>query len=241
MLQAVMHKIQDSYNTSIGPKDSKHCTKCRGRGDYMEVFWQDGIPYEAIKKCECSGAVENERRLQNSGLTSMKNLKFDNYYVDHEWQRKIKDLAEENASIREWFYIGGQVGSGKTHICSAICNYIMEHGGQVKYSIWTDDIQELKGFEQDVKEKINKLKTVEVLYIDDLYKGRTTLKDNEQAITFQILNYRYNNNLKTIISSERTIQELLTVDEATASRIKQKSGKYLATVDRQRDRNLRLK
>ena len=69
-------------------------------------------------------------------------------------------------------------------------------------------------------------KTVEVLYIDDLFKteqGRnpTTADVN---IAFEILNYRYRNpELITIISSERTIQDIVKIDEAVGSRIFEKS------------------
>ena len=242
-LTATMRLIQKNYNTSTGKRDDNHCPKCRDRGDYMEIFWQEGIPYETLKKCECSGVIENERRLKNSGLSNMRSFVFDNFYADSPWQVNMKNLAMENASIREWFFVGGSVGSGKTHICSAICNYIIKHGGQVKYSIWVDDIRDLKRsqMDQNFKEKINKLKTVDTLYIDDLFKARKEVSASDLELTYEILNYRYLNGLKTIISSERNIPEILAIDEAIGSRIQQKCKKYAIDIAKSPGRNYRLK
>jgi hypothetical protein len=60
----------------------------------------------------------------------------------------------------------------------------------------------------------------------------------------EIINYRYNNpGLITIISGERTIDELLYLDEALAGRISQlsKEGGYCINLKKDSGRNWRLK
>lgn len=54
------------------------------------------------------------------------------------------------------------------------------------------------------------------------------------------INYRYANNLKTIISSERMISELLEIDEATFGRVVEKCGKYLVNIVKDKSKNHRL-
>ena len=72
---------------------------------------------------------------------------------------------------------------------------------------------------------------MKVLYIDDMYKTgkgqQPTVGDVNLA--FEIINARYNDTGKvTIISSERTVEEMLDIDEAVGSRIYERSkGNYL--------------
>ena len=56
-----------------------------------------------------------------------------------------------------------------------------------------------------------------VLYIDDMLKGRLT--ETDVNVMYEIVNYRYMNNLPLIISTEKNLDELLVFDEATGSRI----------------------
>ena len=53
---------------------------------------------------------------------------------------------------------------------------------------------------------LNKYREIEVLLIDDLFKGQRTQSDLN--IMFEIINYRYMNNLPMIISTELTIADI---------------------------------
>ena len=64
---------------------------------------------------------------------------------------------------------------------------------------------------------ISKFKTATVLYIDDFLKGKVT--ESDVNIAYEIVNYRYNNNLPLIVSTEKKLSELMTFDEAIASRL----------------------
>lgn len=96
-----------------------------------------------------------------------------------------------------------------------------------------------------------KLKTVEVLYIDDLFKTGKDLNGKVQRPTtadinlaFEIINYRYNNkNLVTIISSERNIREIMEIDEAIGGRIFELSSKknYAVNISNNLNKNYRRK
>lgn len=86
---------------------------------------------------------------------------------------------------------------------------------------------------------VDPLKRVKVLYIDDLFKGGAP-KEADIKLAFEILNYRYaDQKLLTVISSERTIEELLDIDEAVGSRIYERSRGYYLPLDGMK--NWRLK
>ena len=151
---------------------------------------------------------------------------------------KIKKSATDFVKDAEnkWFFIGGQSGVGKTHICTAITAEFLKLGKKAHYMLWRDEITELKTSITDVvfyKKTMHKLKTVEVLYIDDFLKNGKEKDGSLQKpspaeinIIFEILNSRYNSlNLFTIISSERLLSEIKNIDWAVGRRIEERCGK----------------
>jgi len=149
-----------------------------------------------------------------------------------------------------WLLIGGQSGCGKTHLCTAVCRQLLLEGKQVHYMSWRETVAQLKGLSLDStgrSKEMEKLKKSQVLYIDDLYK---TGKNNEGSdyptgtdinLAFEIINHRYINRLTTIISTERTPQELVSIDEATGSRIIELCGSHVYSIGKNQSRNYRLR
>ena len=41
-------------------------------------------------------------------------------------------------------FIGGQVGAGKTHLCTAMVGEFLKRGISAKYMLWRDDALKLK-------------------------------------------------------------------------------------------------
>ena len=106
---------------------------------------------------------------------------------------------------------------------------------------WVSKVREIKeAIKNDYySEEIIKYKTCDVLYIDDLFKGRE-VSDADIKIAFDILNSRYIDNKKiTIISSELTLQELYEIDEACASRITERARGYIFNIGKERSKNFR--
>ena len=98
---------------------------------------------------------------------------------------------------------------------------------------------------EEYTERIELLKRIDVLYIDDLFKSQKGAMPTEADIklVFEIINSRYCDRSKTtVISTEKTIKELIDIDAATGSRIKEMSGKDY-TIDLRDDgnKNWRLK
>ena len=86
---------------------------------------------------------------------------------------------------------------------------------------------------------ISKYQTCDVLLIDDLFKGR--VNESDVNIMFEIINYRYLNYLPIIVSSEFTIEKLLTFDEGVGSRIYEICKDYVVEIKRDIRNNYRLK
>lgn len=236
-------------------KDGYDCHLCLNRGDFCEAV-QDGRghwwPHHT--PCKCMGIRANIRRMQRSGLGDIIREKtFERYEVTRDWQRTMKERAQAFAkNPMGWFFIGGQSGCGKSHLCTAICRKFLLDGLEVVYSVWPEDIVELQGYEKKDPEKrldmIKRLKNAEVLYLDDLFKPyeKNGVKVQPSGwdcrVTFEIINARAGKpDLVTIISSEWTQDGLLDIDEATGGRIFELAGENAVSISKDRAKNYRLR
>lgn len=208
--------------------DNVNCDKCGNTG---YIVWRDGGVEGQVhtKECECMARRRSLRRIQISGMADMfERYTFDNYKTPNRYRELIKQRAiEYTQDDNGWFYIYGQSGSGKTHICTAICAELINRGNEVYYMSWRDESVKIKAVVNDSDEyarQMKRLKTVNVLYIDDFLKGGGSNADLKLA--FEILNGRYNDRkLRTIISTELTLEGLMEIDEALGGRIYERSKK----------------
>ena len=231
-----------------------NCEKCNNQGFVFKEFLdKEGNVYKMAIDCDCLSKRKYVAAARHVGLgDDIFNKTFDTFETSEVWQEVVKNKAIEFCcqNKAKAFYIGGQVGSGKTHICTAIINQLIKQGKQCHYVIWNDIVTRLKQltYEDEAKyhDYLNQLKFAEVLFIDDFFKNSISSKaDIDKA--FQIINMRYINAktqpIITLISSEKTIQELMDIDEAIASRIYEltNSGEYSIEIMKDKAKNYRLK
>ena len=189
--------------------------------------------------------ARSNKLLKDSGLECMiKNLNFDNYHTEFEWQVKAKQTAMEYADDPEgWLLACGQSGSGKTHLCTAVTGEIIKKGVPTLYMLWRQDSLKLKPGEwADPEERrimLGRYKNIDCLYLDDLFKGKVT--DADISLAFELLDERYRADRITIISTELMPQQLRAIDEAVAGRIIEKAGKHIIGVSQGSGRNYRLR
>lgn len=246
----------ETFNASSGSlneQDEYNCAICHNKGLIMKAYQQEsGLWSTACRECKCMDVRRSIKKMNRSGLKNIiRDYTFSKFAVVDPWQQTLKEAAEAYAQNPEgWFFIGGQSGAGKTHLCTAICREFLLAGTSVKYMLWRDDIVKLKnalGEPAQYDALMTEYKTVEVLYIDDLFKtgkGADGAKQRPTSadinIAFEILNFRYNNpKLLTIISSECTINDILDIDEATGGRIFEKAKAFSLKPDKAK--NYRLK
>lgn len=185
--------------------------------------------------CPCQIRKDNIRRIQRSGLEGLLgSCTLAAYRTSEPWQKQAKQMAESYITDwrGKWFYAGGNPGSGKTHLCTAICGKLMDAGLPVRYIQWRSDIPAIKAKVNDAEvyaDAVWPLKNVKVLYIDDFLKG--TVTEADKNIAFEILNARYiKPECATIISSERTIGDILDWDEAIGSRIAERAKGHIVSI-----------
>ena len=204
------------------------CAICKNKGFVWFVDEQKGL---VSRECECMAQRRNYQRLERSGLKdTLQRYRFDTWQTPDRWQEKAKALAERYSTERRgWFVAYGHVGSGKTHLCTAICGELLNAGINTQYMLWRDVATQAKAVITDDEAYagiVEPLKKVKALYVDDLFKtGKGQAPTvGDVNLAFEILNSRYNDSSKlTIISTERSMEDLLEIDEAVGSRIYERS------------------
>ncbi|MBQ8093381.1 MAG: ATP-binding protein [Clostridia bacterium] len=247
----------DGYNAITGTlnlADGIDCPLCKNKGMIASAVKATGYWSMVMRQCECKNARNAFARIRTSGLApAIKRCRFDNFEAREPWQIQCRDKAMAYAKdgSEQWLYVGGQVGAGKSHLCTAVCGeLLMVRNMSVVYMLWTTDAVRMKALhnEQLYNEQLIRYLNAEVLYIDDflkvprskennVYSGRPT--DADLRLAFDILNGRYLERKRTIISSEWLLSEIGQFDDGLESRIVEMSRNFRCQIARNPERNYR--
>ena len=238
----------DSINRTPGDFDEMDCPLCLNRTFIAHLKPDTGY---YTTGCSCIPVRKCIREIRSAGLGQvMEQYTFRNYRADTPWQKQLKAGAMAFADNPQgWILFAGQPGSGKSHLCTAIFWQLLRKGIPGAYTSWRETVNELKTMTLDSERRkpyIDRLKTVPLLYIDDLFKtgsgdgqlSRPTATDI--GLTFEILNSRYVNRLTTVISTELLPGELKAVDDAIGTRILEMAENNAYTITRSDARNFRI-
>lgn len=206
------------YRDEQGRDVGKPC-KCREKVIYSLLLKASGISEEDSKKGFGGFNTFNEPALINAKNTATL------YY------QNFKNMEEKRVNS---IMLCGSSGRGKTTLGLAITNNLISAGVGVRYMPYREEMTKLKqelvdGNKYFYEEHMFKLKNARVLFIDDLLKGKVT--ETDINILYEIINSRYLQRKAIIISTEKTIEELLAFDEAIASRLIEMSKGYIITFD----------
>lgn len=231
-------------NTELGNLTGYDCSICCNRG-YMYHVRGGQI---SVSSCKCKKIRADLIRLKKSGLeAAAKNCRLDTFTADEDWQKAMLNtaksfLADKN---RQWLFVSGQSGCGKTHLCTAVAVKMLRAGVSTRYVRWGELLQQARAKRFDAvayDALISPLKRCRVLYIDDLLKTQGNAQPAEQdyQIAMEIINARYcDPAMVTIISTELTLGRLFEMDEALAGRIAERSSKYTLQIAKKPGRNYR--
>ncbi len=120
---------------------------------------------------------------------------------------------------QNWLVFAGPSGSGKTHLAAAIANERVRRGDDVLFVVVPDLLDYLRAaFSPESRtpydRRFEEVKRVRVLVLDDLGTESATPWAREKL--YQLLNFRYNAHLPTIITTSKAVDEL---DERIRTRI----------------------
>lgn len=215
--------------------------KCKSCKDTGFIITRHEHSQPTMTPCRCMEEDKVKRLWINSGInTDNLNKTFGNF---DEWSSKAKEMKSKAAEYYKAFYtirtdrrnsilLCGNPGSGKTHIALALANNFLKKGIRVVYMPYRDIVTKLKQNmidEEYYKKTLSKYQTCEVLLLDDLYKGK--VNETDVNIMFELINYRYLNHLPIIVSTEFTVEKLLSFDEAIGSRIYEMSKNYIVEIE----------
>ncbi|WP_250277385.1 DnaA ATPase domain-containing protein [[Clostridium] colinum] len=223
----------------------KNCPICKGDG--IIFIAENGKAYS--KYCSCLQKKMSQERFSKTEIANKDSYTFKNFKAVEEWQKNILRQAIDYVSKFKdnWFYIGGQVGAGKTHICTAILRNIGELNNiSYMYIKCDEELEKLKQLTYGKQEKqeeysniMYRLKNTGLLFIDDFFRKEPTEAD--KAKMFDIINFRYLNNKPCIFSSEKSLLSILDIDEAIGSRIFEKAKIFNIEIGKDMKKNYRLK
>ncbi|WP_431308770.1 ATP-binding protein [Alicyclobacillus fastidiosus] len=236
---------EQGTSSVVSLQDKSKCAECGDTG-WVAVL-DDGatMPISSVspgevfsaRECICSEKRRALRVLRSSRITEeFQRLGFRNfsiagrpqavriaYEVAKEYNDKFAELVDDRCNS---IALLGRPGCGKTHLLMAVCNNLMRKGIEVLYFPWVEGMNELRDDMDDLERRVGVLRKVEVLYIDDLFKGRKEPTPFALEQLFGIINYRYLNHKPILVSSEKTVDQLCEIDEGVGSRIYEMARNY---------------
>lgn len=109
-----------------------------------------------------------------------------------------------------WLVFLGRTGSGKTHLAAAIAHHLAAQGRLVRFVVVPDLLDHMRsamsGDERERRDALEDVRMAPMLVLDDLGVHSATPWAQEKL--FQILNYRYNARIATVITVSRSLEEL---------------------------------
>lgn len=231
-------------------KEIKHeCKLCNDTGWIVEGIGENST----YKKCVCRIKKENIASWKRFGLDPEKVKKINDYNATDEVRKKARNMAVNYIKTYEptkCMLLSGNPGAGKTHLSIGIGAALLEKGVAVVYMPYLESIRELKANSMDNEyylRLIGKYYNAKLLIIDDLFKDKVkngklvgALTESDIKHIYSIINFRYNNKLSTVISTELLPQQLIELDEALAGRIIEMCNNNIVTFEGQKY-NYRLK
>lgn len=192
-----------------------NCKDCHGL-DECKNLAIGRVPHlegEEIVYSSC-GFMKKELALSKVNSSSASNYhqdaNFDDFNTETEPRKKAKEYALKfNYKKDKGLYISGKFSTGKTYFLSALANKLALDGVSTVIVFMPDFSRDFKSSmsENNLEDRVNELKKVDVLMLDDLGGEMMTSWLRDEIIA-PIIQYRMINNLPIFISSNMEYSQL---------------------------------
>ncbi len=201
-------------------KEMEKCKDCKGL-DKCEMISKGYRPFvsnEHIVYGACKLKKIEEKRLDDkqriNALYMPKKIleaNLNDYHTNSDDRIKCYKYANKfiEGIEQSGMYIHGPFGGGKTYLLASIANELSHRGKNTMLVYFPDLARDLKSSidSGNLENRINMLKTIDVLFIDDIGSENMTAWFRDEVLG-TILNYRYLDELPTFFSSNLDYKEL---------------------------------
>ena len=222
------------------------CPICEDKG---YTFKTDEHGYEVAVPCKCLAKKQSIQKMNRSGLTEVfKQKTINSFKTDKKWQIeakfKVKQYIEDflKKGSNAGLILSGQPGSGKTHLgIGTMLELINNNIGCVykEYLSMLTNLKQTSMDETDYLRELEKYTNPTVLFLDDFLKGEPTVADRKYI--YKVINTRCLKGKPIIISTEKSIKEILEFDEAIGSRLIEQAKGNIVNFPRDFSNNYRLR
>ena len=214
-----------SESTRDEPTDNDVCPICKGAGWYRFEVPVGHPAFGRAYPCECLLAVREVQQVEDlerlSALEPFKDRTFENFDPKVQGVGDAFELARRFArDPYGWLVLRGGYGSGKTHLAAAIANEALSARAQVLFAVVPDLLDHLRSAfapnsPVQYDEMFEGVRTTHLLVLDDLGTESSTPWAQEKL--YQIINYRYNYQMPTVVTTNRRMEQ---IDERIQSRLR---------------------
>ena len=242
----------ERLNRLMQTSSCKKCgdTKWKPQKDRYGNYKTNTVGMILEMPCNCLIEKQNIKMLKRAGLLErVKANTFAKYVPKNDKQKEAKKkVIQFTKDFKDnWLVLTGMTGAGKTHLAVAAWNEIQKvnaekgivKGIRAEMIVYNDLIAKIalgKRFDEEESsfEVIERYKHVSILLIDDLFRDNVNKEPVEWI--FQILNYRYDNKLPTIITTNHDYFELERINETIHGRMFERTQHRIYWVHFEKDK-----
>ncbi|EGW41852.1 ATP-binding protein [Desulfosporosinus sp. OT] len=235
----------ENHSTSdhLNAVETFRCPICQDRG----ILLDGDVAYP----CSCMKMRRMENQFRHARISRvLKNCRLEKFRFDY-YRSEMKDQTHREGAMKALnaaksfvnecqqnphglgLLFTGPVGSGKTYLAASIANELIEAQLQVLFIVVPDLLDELRAsYKSEVNEMdlLDTARTIPILILDDL--GAHNYTDWTRNRLYSIINYRMNELLPTVITSNLSLDEMEDyIGVRTTSRIIQSSRIFRLTVE----------